>query len=173
MFTRVFLCFRSFLELFTFSEIDGPGLWYSYDFPTPIRAPPNYYRVPPATRIPPTCYRESICTYPEAPWSRTHVTLRKLWCFDLLCFFALLLCFASLLRFASLRCFALLCFFALLCCFAALLCFTASLEVFYSLRDCSGPSALRMPEAGGRLVSGGLGDGVPQKMCPYIWVICM
>ena len=24
MFTRVFLCFGSFLELFTFSEIDGP-----------------------------------------------------------------------------------------------------------------------------------------------------
>ena len=73
------------------------------------------------------------------------------------------MCCFVLLRFASLLCFSvlLLCFFALfyftllLCFFALLLCF-ASLEVFYVLRDCSGPSALRMPEAGGQNVPLGI-----------------
>ena len=70
----------------------------------------------------------------------------------LLCFSALLLCLVSLLCFFALLCFSalflcfasLLCFFAAFLCFVSLLCLFASLEVFYLLRDCSGPPALRM-----------------------------
>ena len=86
----------------------------------------------------------------------------------------MLLCFASLLCFS-----ALLLFFAmLLLCFVSLLLwkslfFFASMEVFNLLRDCSRPPALRMPEAGGRLVAGNLGGGAPQRMCLWAHFVCV